>query len=166
MYPTSGLDAGDFRNVADGNAAGGPTTVGGYGSNPDYTAASGNRTYLRYFYVGSAKQNFTYNFTVTGTSFVSVATGPSGNNLTAELLAPNTTVDGTATVVWKDMVTSYTTDTAVGAFAASYGATIPTSWGVSLGTKSTATSGSVIVLRITAASSWTGSIGNITLTVL
>ena len=166
MYPTSGLDAGDFRNVVDGNTAGGPTTVGGYSSNPNYNAASGNRTYLRYFYVGSAKQNFTYNFTVTSTTFVSVATGPSGNNLTAELLAPNTTVNGAATVVWKDMVTAYTTDASVGAFAASYGATIPTSWGVSLGTKSTATSGSVIVLRITAASGWTGSIDNITLTVL
>ena len=166
MYPTSGLDAGDFRNVADGNAAGGPTTVGGYSSNPDYTGASGSRVYLRYFYVGNAKQNFTYNFTVTGTTFVSVATGPSGNNLTAELLAPNTTVNGAATVVWKDMVTSYTTDASVGCFAASYGATIPTSWGVSLGTKSTATSGNVIVLRVTAASGWTGSIDNITLTVL
>lgn len=165
MYPTQGLDAGDFRNVADGNAAGGPTTVGGYSSNPNYSAASGNRTYLRYFYVGNAKQNFTFNFTVTSTSFVSVATGPSGNNLTAELLAPNTTSNG-VTTVWKDMVTAYTTDNSVGAFAASYGATIPTSWGTSLGTKSTATSGNVIVVKITAASGWTGSIDNITLTVL
>jgi hypothetical protein len=165
MYPTQGLDAGDFRNVADGNAAGGPTTVGGYSGNPNYNAASGNRTYLRYFYVGNAKQNFTFNFTVTSTSFVSVATGPSGNNLTVELLAPNTTSNGGSTV-WKDMVTAYTTDNAVGAFAASYGATIPTSWGASLGTKSTATSGNAIVIRITAASGWTGSINNITLTVL
>jgi hypothetical protein len=164
-YPTQGLDSGDFRNVADGNTAGGPTTVGGYSGNPNYSTASGNRVYLRYFYDSSVRQNYRLNVTATSTSFVSVATGPSGNNVTMEILAPNTTTDG-SNVVWKDAVTAYTTDNSVGAYASTFGSTIPTNWGVTLGTKSTATSGNVIVVRITASSSWTGSIDNIAVTML
>jgi hypothetical protein len=164
-YPTQGIDSGDFRNVADGNATGGPTTVGGYAGNPNYSAASGNRVYLRYFYDSSARQNFRFNVTTTSTTFVTVATGPSGNNVTMEILAPSTTSDGSG-VVWKDAVASYTSDVATGAYASTFGSSIPTNWGVTLGTKSTATSGNAIVIRITASASWTGSIDNISVTML
>lgn len=154
-YPTQGANSGNFGAVTNGPA-----------SNPNYSAASGTRTYLRYFFVGSGKQNFTLALTVASTSFVSVATGPSSNNLTLEILAPNTTQNGSATVEFKDAVTAYTDDNSIGCFASTYGATIPTSWGITLGTRSTATSGSVIVVRIKAAAAWSGNISNMTVTVL
>lgn len=154
-YPTQGANGGNFGGITNGPAG-----------NPNYAAASGNRTYLRYFFVGTGKQNFNFAFTVSTATFVSVATGPSGNNLTMEILAPNTTQNGSGTVQFKDAVVAYTDNDAIGCFSATHGATIPTNWGITLGTRSTATSGSVIVMRITAASGWTGNIGAITLTVL
>lgn len=152
-YPTQGANSGDFSTVADGPAG-----------NPDYSGESNDRVYIRYFYNASTYQNFVFNFSVTSTSFVSVATGPSGNNVTAEILAPNTTQDGVGTIEWKDMVTPFTTEDAIGAYASTYGSTIPTDWGVSLGSRSTATSGNAIVIRITASSSWSGSINSVALT--
>lgn len=154
-YPTQGANGGNFGAITNGPA-----------SNPNYSAASGNRTYLRYFFVGTGKQNFNLNLGVSSVTFVSVATGPSGNNLTMEILAPNTTQNGSGTVQFKDAVVAYTDNDAIGCFSATHGATIPTNWGVTLGTRSTATSASVIVCRITAAAAWTGNIGSITLTVL
>ena len=149
-YPTNGANGGNFGGITNGPAG-----------NPDYSSASGDRVYLRYFYDSSPRQNFVFNISVSSTTFVSVATGPSGNNVTAEILAPNTTQDGVGTIEWKDMVTSYTDDDSIGAYNASGGATIPTDWGVTLGTRSTSTSGYVIVVRITASSSWSGYINSI-----
>lgn len=154
-YPTQGANSGNFGGITNGPAG-----------NPNYSAASGIRSYLRYFYVGSGKQNFTLNLTVASTSFVSVATGPSSNNLTLEILAPNTTQNGSATVEFKDAVTAYTDNNAIGCFASTYGATIPTSWGITLGTRDTSTSGNVIVMRIKAAAAWTGNISAMSVTVL
>lgn len=166
-YPTQGLDSGDFRNVDDGNANG-PTVPGGYAGNPNYSAASGERSYLRYFYTTDARQNFRFAITATNTSFVAASNKGSltGNQVTMELLAPNTTANGSGTVEWKDCVTAYTVDSAIGCYAASYGNVIPTNWGVSIGTKSTASSGYAIVVRFTASAGWTGSIDNILLTTL
>ena len=152
QYPTKGTNSGNFAGIADG-------PVG----NVNYSAAGGTRTYLRYFYDTSPRQNFRLAATVTGTAFVSVATGPSGNNLTLEVLAPNTTSNGSATV-WKDAVVAYTNDSSVGCYASSFGSTVPTSWGMTLGGKNTSTSGFVVVLRITASSAWTGSINTLQLT--
>jgi hypothetical protein len=58
------------------------------GSQVDYSGASGSRVYIRYFYVGTGKQNFTWTVTGTTITFVSVATGVSASNLTFEMLAP------------------------------------------------------------------------------
>lgn len=166
-YPLQGFDSGDFRNVDDGNLNG-PTIPGGYAGNPNYSAASGERAYLRYFYDAQARQNFRFTVSATGTTFVAASNKGSltGNNVVMELLAPNTTVNGSGVVEWKDCVTPYTVDSAIGCYAASYGSTIPTSWGMSIGTKSTAVSGYAIVIRITAPASWTGSIDNISVTFL
>ena len=151
MYPTSGLNSGDFSSVTNGPV------------NPDYSSASGDRTFYRYFYTSSAKSNFKLAMTVSSTSFVSVATGASGNNLTLEVLAPNATSDG-STVEWKDATVAYTDDNSIGCYAATYGGSIPSNWGMTLGTKNTSTSGNVIVVKITAASGWTGNISDMTLT--
>jgi len=154
-YPTQGANSGNFSTVTNGPAG-----------NPNYSSASGDRVYLRYFYVGSGKQNFTFNVTKSSTTFVSVATGPSSNNVTMEILAPNTTQNSGSTIEFKDAVTAYTDDDSIGCYAATYGSTIPTDWGITLGTRSTATSGSVIVCRITTSSAWTGNISAISVTVL
>jgi hypothetical protein len=124
----------------------------------NYSSASGNRTYIRYFYVGTGIQTLTFTLANQSgtTNFVSVATGASGNNLTLELLAPNTTKNGSNTVEFKDCYVSYTSDTAIGCYASGTRASTTSNWACSLGTKSTATSGNVVVIRITASSSWTG----------
>lgn len=152
-YPSSAsvVNSGNFSTVANGP-----------GGNPNYSTASGTRTYWRYFFFSSATQNFVMNVSSSGCSFISVATplGSSNGNVHVELLAPNTTSNGVS-VEFKDAVTAYTTDNAIGCFAATYGPTIPTNWGLTLGTKSTATSGSVIIIRITVGNGWTGTISNI-----
>jgi hypothetical protein len=124
----------------------------------NYSTASGLRTYVRYFYVGAGIQTLTFTLANQSgtTGFVSVATGPSGTNLTMEMLAPNTTVNGSATVEFKDCYVAYTTDTAIGCYASGTRGSTTSNWACSLGTKSTSTSGNVVVVRITAAAAWTG----------
>lgn len=155
-YPTNTTHIG---TVTAGNFA---AASNGYASNVNYSAASGTRTYLRYFYNATARSNFSLAMTATGTTFVPVSTGASGNNLTLEILAPNTTVNGSGTVVWKDaMVPHSGNDTDVGCYASTFGNNPPTNWGLTLGTKNTSTSGKVIVVRITAGSGWTGKISTL-----
>ena len=82
-----------------------------------------------------------------------------------EILAPNTTKNASGTVVFKDAVLPHSgVDTDAGCYASTYGATVPTAWGCSLGAKNTSTSGNVIVIRITAAAAWTGNISSIGIT--
>lgn len=150
----AGITNGDFTAPTNGPSG-----------NPNYSTASGNRTYIRYFYTSAAKSNFRFNISAASTSFVSVATGPSANNLTLEVLAPATTKDGGGVVVWKDAVVAHDGDDShVGCYAGTYGNTIPTNWGCTLGSKNTSTSGGAIVVRITASQNWSGSLDSITLT--
>jgi len=130
-------------------------------SQADYSTASGNRVYIRYFYVGTGKQNFIFTVTGTSTTFVSVATGPSLNNLTFEILAPATTKDGSSNTEWKDCYISYTSEDAIGCYTTGTRTSSTVNWGTTLGTKSTATSGSVICVRITASGSWTGTLSTL-----
>jgi hypothetical protein len=160
-YPTN---TSDIANIPNGDFTG---ITYSYGGQPDYSTATGDRVYIRYFYNSSSRQNFRFNVDFTGSgSFVSVATGASGNNLTCELLAPNTTQDSVGTIEWKDMATAYVTEDDIGCFASTYGATIPTAWGVTLGPRSTSDSGNVVLVRITASAGWTGYIDDITCTFL
>lgn len=151
-----------ITNISNGNFA---AASNGYALNPDYTLAAGDRTYIRYFYDATARSNFRLNVTATGSTFVSVATGASGQNLTLEVLAPNTTVNGSAITVWKDAVVAHNgNDTDVGCYAGTFGNSQPTNWGLTLGTKNTSTSGKVVVIKITAGPAWTGKISNVLLT--
>ena len=124
----------------------------------NYSGATGSRTFVRYFYVGAGMQTLTFTLANQSgtTTFVSVATGVSGNNLTFEMLAPNTTVNGSSTVEFKDCFVAYTTDTAIGCYASGTKTSATSTWACSLGTKSTSTSGNTICIRITAAAAWTG----------
>lgn len=150
----AGISGGDFSNV--------PNSPGG---NPDYSTASGNRVYIRYFYSNLSYSNFRLNVSATSTTFVTKSTGVSGNNLTLEILAPNTTKDNGGTVEWKDAVEPHNAnDRDIGCFASTFGDTIPTNWGITLGAENTSTSGHVILVRITAAPAWAGNIDSITLT--
>lgn len=148
-------------SITNGNFS---ACANGYAGNADYTLAAGNRTYMRWFYAATSRSNFRLAVTATGTTFVPVSTGPSGNNVTMEILAPNTTKKANGTVEWKDAVVAYTNDQAIGCYASTFGNAIPTNWGMTLGTKNTSTSGKVIAIRITAAPAWTGKITGITCT--
>ena len=78
-----------------------------------------------------------------------------------EVLAPNTTQNGAATIEYKDARTGYTTDNAIGCLNGTFS---ESSWPIKLGGRSTATSGNSIVVRITTSASWTGDISRIQLT--
>ncbi len=149
-------------NIAGGDFS---SVTYGPGGNPNYATASGDRTYLRYFYSSLSYSNFKLALAVTNTSFVTTATGPSANNVTLEILAPNTTKNTGGTVEFKDAVEPHNAnDKDIGCFASTFGDTIPTNWGLTLGAENTSTSGQVIVVRITASSAWTGSIDSMNIT--
>jgi hypothetical protein len=133
---------------------------------PNYSSATGNRVYIRYFYIGAGVQNFRFTLTNKSgtTNFVSVVSGPSSNNLTLEVLAPATTKDGSNNVEFKDCFVAYTTDTGIGCYVSGTRSSSTSNWACTLGTKSTSTSGNTVVIRITASSSWTGSLDSITIT--
>lgn len=150
-----------ITNISGGNF--GSASLGP--ANPDYGTASGDRTFIRYFHSSLAYSNFKLNINATNTNFVTVAQGASGNNLTLEILAPNTTKDSGGATEWKDAVEPHNAnDRDIGCFASTFGDTIPTNWGLTLGAENTSTSGNVILVRITAAPAWSGSIESITLT--
>jgi hypothetical protein len=131
----------------------------GPAGNVNYSSAAGLRTFIGFFYNAAAYSNFRFNITGTSIAFVSVASGPTGNNLTFEVLAPNTT-NG-----WKDATVPHSgIDSDIGCYASTYGAVIPTAWGCTLGTKNTSTSGNVIVVKFTASAAWTGNISSISVT--
>lgn len=153
------------------NTTGTSVTTGNFGAvanapagNPNYSAASGERVYYRYYYRAS-QSNFVMNVTATSVTFVAASTTPSGNNLNIEILAPSQTKNGSSVTEWKDCFTAYTVDSAIGAYNAGGGSGVGSiagaNWGLTIGTKTTANSGNVIVLKITAAAAWTGSIDTI-----
>lgn len=158
-YPNSAsiVNSGDFSSIVNGPGNNGQPG----GPNPDYSGATGNRVYWRYFYFSNPSQNFRINVSRTGTNFVSVGSPLTSTDIYCEVLAPNTTQDGSGDIEFKDCVVPYTSDAAIGAFASTYGGTIPTNWGITLGSRSTATSGNVIIIKITAGPLWTGNISNI-----
>lgn len=156
-YPTE-AGAGDFDGDFDSitNAPAG---------NVDYSLAAGDRVYLRYFYVGTGKQTFTFSISGTGT-FVSVATGVSAQNITLEMLLPNTTQNGGATIEFKDCFVNYSNNDGIG--CNNEGGTKAmgtTDWECTSGSRATSTSGNAIVIRITASAAWTGNVSAISVAV-
>lgn len=149
----------NFSAITDGPAG-----------NVDYSSASGERVYYRFYYLQSA-QNFDMRVTGSSTTFVAATNigALSGNNLAIELLAPSQTTDG-VTTEWKDCTVSYTTDSAIGCYSSSNGSNVGSisgqAWGLTTGGKTTANSGDAIVLKITAPSTWSGNISQINITKL
>jgi hypothetical protein len=155
-YPSAAavVNSGDFSIIANGPAG-----------NPDYSGITGTKVYWRYFHYSTAAQNLGPNIVHTGANFKTVASGLSVSTGDAhiEILAPNTTSDGVSTE-FKDALEIYTSDNDIGCHAATYGSTAYTAWGITLGTKSTATSGDAVIVRITVPDGWTGTISSISLT--
>ncbi len=156
-YPTDAPNSGDFSAIADGPAG-----------NVDYSSASGERVYYRFYFIESA-QNFDMRVTGSSTTFVAATNigSLSSNDVAIELLAPSQTTDG-STTEWKDCTVAYTTDNAIGCYSSTNGSNVGSisglAWGLTTGTKTTANSGDVIILKITAPSTWTGNLSQINIT--
>jgi hypothetical protein len=134
-------------------------------ANVNYSAATGLRTWIGFFYDSAAHSNFRFNVACASTVFVPVSSGATGNNLTFEVLAPSTTKNTSAVVSWKDATITYdSVDGNVGCYASTYGNVIPSNWGCTIGTKNTSTAGNVILIKITAAATWTGNISSVGIT--
>lgn len=136
----------------------------GYADNPSYTTCSGARSVVLEFSNSLAAQNFTLGITGTSSSdYVTAASfSATGTKLKVELCIPNGTSDGTD-YEWKDcMVNHDGNDANIGCKATSYGATVPTAWGLTAGGVSTSVSNKKWYIRITAGSAWIGSITAVT----
>lgn len=164
-YPTQGLDAGDFRNVADGNANG---PQYGPAGNPNYSSLSGDKSLIREFVnnSGLTKANFRLNFAGSGTTFTDAVSGPSGNAVTVEIKFPDGSI--TTGTGWMDAYGDFATNQWAdgdGARNATAGAgrALNTNWGITVGTKSIA-AGESILVRVTASDGWTGNLSDIDLT--
>jgi len=166
MYPTQATPTANFStpgslvtNLNFGNA------------NRDYSSATGNRTYIRYFrQVSPVKANFMLVITGTGTTtFVAEGTALSGNNAQVHLKLP--TGSGGAGTGWLDCYTSFNQAIATNNNYSSGGAyyngsrTIGGTWNLTIGNgRTTNNSDGYVVIRITVGSNWTGSIDNMSLT--
>jgi hypothetical protein len=135
--------------------------------NPNYStlANTGNKVYIRYFYVGSNIQNFRMKIDTDGsTVFVPVPESLSSltsNQMTVEILAPNTTkkfVETSPSVFeeqteWKDAYISWNgNDYDIGCF--NDGLSSGEYRGYTLGESDTSTSGNVIVVRLRVSEDW------------
>jgi hypothetical protein len=155
-YPTQGANGGNYSTITNGQA-----TV-------NYSGATGDR----HFYVkfrnnsGATKSNFKINIAGASSSFVSAGTALSSNNLHVEMKFPQGGIS-TATG-WMDCYDDFSTgdwNDGDGARLAAQGAgrDLATDWGLTIGTKSIAAN-EYIIMRVTASSSWTGNLSQITLT--
>jgi hypothetical protein len=138
-------------------------------TNPDYSGTTGDRSYYRFFSFKptSRVQKFVALMDFTNTIFVPETSSLSGNNVHVEFLVPNVTTI-LSQVGFKDAYVDYDNDETVGLFFESLiNDTIyennPAARGYQLGRKDTLPANDVVVIRITASSSWVGSIDRIEL---
>lgn len=160
IYPTTAGGSLDYRttNIINGSTFNDGGT-GGTGRN--YTALGGNRTFIRYFrQVSPTTANFTMNITGSGGTFVSTGTALTGNNIHVEIKAPTETGWMDA---YDDFVTGQFND-GDGARSSTLGAgrAFGTTWGLTIGTKSTANTSGYMIIKITVGPSFTGNFTGIT----
>jgi hypothetical protein len=131
----------------------------------NYSGATGNRQYVRYFrQVTPTSGNFTLNIAGSGGTFVAKTTSLTGNNIWVEIKAPGASSQETG---WLDAYADFATgqwNDGDGARNAAGGAgrAFGTNWGLTIGTKNTANTSGYMLIRITTGSSFTGSIGSMT----
>lgn len=161
VYP--GVNPGypsDFRttNILNGSTF---NNGGTGGSGRDYTGLIGTRYYIRKFQqISPTTGNFVINIAGSGGTFVPLSTGLSGGNIHVEIKGPSQTG-------WMDAYTDFITGNWAdgdGARSAAGGAgqAFATAWGLTIGTKNTASTGGYILVRISVDDSFTGEIGAIT----
>jgi len=149
VYPTV-----DFTTT---NITNGPTFNDGgtLGGARDYSTATGNRSYLRYFrQVSPTTANFIINIAGSGGTFVNKSTSLTGNNIHLEMKAPTETG-------WLDCYNDFSTgqfNDGDGARSSSNGVgrLFNTNWGLTIGTKSTANTNGYIIIKITVGSTFNG----------
>lgn len=123
-------------------------------SGADYSSATGERTYYRYFYQSTPTTgNFKINIAGSVGTFVSSATSITGNQIKVEFKLPGS---GTSTTGWLDAYSDFATGIWVdgsGGRKASNGAgrAFATDWGLTTGARGTNTSGGYVIVRITVA---------------
>jgi hypothetical protein len=131
------------------------TTNNNFGiSGTDYSIATGERTYYRYFYQSPITSvAFIINIAGSGGTFVAASTSITGNQIKVEFKLPGS---GTPTTGWLDAYNDFITNTwtdGSGGRKANNGAgrAFGTPWGLMTGSRGTSTSGGYVILRITVA---------------
>ena len=126
-------------------------------SNRDYSTATGQRSFVRYFYNATTYGNFTMTINGSGGTFVARSTALTGNNIWVELKLPGS---ASGTTGWLDCYTDF--DATLGASAwndgkgarkSNYGLgrAFGTAWGLTTGSRLTNLSGGNVVIRVTVA---------------
>ena len=152
VWPDQSTNGGDFSSIANG-------PVG----NVDYSGINtGERTYYRKFTnPGSSQSNF--DITIQGSGTISNAANPSGNNIKVFIKLPET--PSNFTTGWLDLTVDFATNQyadgdgcLLGALDSSLNATNRATLGVnSVGTEES------IIIKVVAASDWTGHISNMSI---
>lgn len=122
-------------------------------SGADYSSATGERTYYRYFYQASTTGVFKINIAGSGGTFVAAATSITGNQIKVEFKLPGSV---TPTTGWLDAYNNFATgvwtDGSGGRKENSgVGRAFNTDWGLMTGIRGTSTSGGYVIVRITVA---------------
>ena len=149
VWPSQSTNSGDFSSIANGPSG-----------NVDYSGiTSGERTYYRKFTnPGSSQSNF--DLTIQGSGTLTTAANPSANNIKVFVKLPQTT--SSFTTGWLDLTKAFATNQyadgdgcLLGALDSSLNATNRATLGVnSVGTEES------IIIKVIAASGWTGHISN------
>ena len=130
----------------------------------NYTLATGNRVYIRYFrQVFPTAGDFSINIAGSGGTFVPVTDTSTANWIHLEIKAPGVSSQETG---WLDAYgdfANYIWSDGNGARKSSIGAgrAFSTLWGLTIGTKNTQATSGYIVVRITVPSGFTGSLSSI-----
>jgi hypothetical protein len=123
-------------------------------SGADYSSATGERTYYRYFYQAAPTTgNFKINIAGSGGTFVAAATSITGNQIKVEFKLPGSAAETTG---WLDAYNNFATGAwtdGSGGRKENNGAgrAFNTDWGLMTGTRNTSTSGGYVIVRITVA---------------
>ena len=123
-------------------------------SGADYSSATGERTYYRYFYQASPTTgNFKINIAGSGGTFVAASTSITGNQIKVEFKLPGSVSSTTGWLdAYNDFATGVWTDGSGGRKASNgAGRAFATDWGLTTGTRNTSTSGGNFIVRITVA---------------
>lgn len=131
----------------------------------NYSGATGNRQYVRWFrQVSPTTANFVMQILGSGGTFVAKSTPLTGNNIWVEIKAPGASSAETGWLdAYNDFLTGQWNDgDGVRNNATGAGRAFNTNWGLNIGTKNTANTNGIMLIRITVGSSFTGSFTGIT----